>query len=364
MMIKRNPLKLSIVLSAAALVIGACGANTQSDDDITDAEASIPDASDVGDPENRDLTVQGASPAPNIGYLPMYVANSKGYFDEEGLDVKINYSHGDSAPLQAISTGKAEIMSGTPEELILGYEKGLRGVLFHQTYDHVIFRVAAPKDDTDIQTPADLEDTKIGVSSMASTGVLISKVLLKEAGGDPESLEFLPVGTGQQAYSALKSGKVDALALWDSPYAVLETQGAELNYWQPDAVKDVGDGGYFTSWDTIKDKPNALAHFSRAIAKAMKHIKDSPEDALNIYWEVNPDGKPKSSDKTAMEAGIEQLDVVGKSLDISEDPAEIDAKALHSYIDLFDSQGLIDEKPPVSSIMTNKFVPIAKKAVE
>lgn len=363
-----NALKMYAV--AVSLIFAGYGANAagpsgtaaNSSSAGQDWASSVPAPGAIKAPEVKDVVVQGASPAPNIGYLAMYVGQKMGYFQDEGLNLKINYSHGDSAPLQAISTGQAQIMSGTPEALIHGYEKGLRGVLFYQTYYKLIFSVAVPQDGK-IRSPADLSGKTIGVSSMASTALIIAKVAVKEAGGDPGTVKFLPVGTGQQALGALKSGQVDALALWDAVYSQIETVGdLKLIYWQPKSLESVGDGGYFTSWELIKAQPNTLAHFARAIAKSMVAIHDNPDKALRIYWEVNPSAKPKGTDAEALQIGLRQLDVVGRSLDLSGVPKTVDKASLEVYVQTFLDQGLIRKAPPVDEIVTNAFVPIATQA--
>ncbi|HZV92582.1 MAG TPA: ABC transporter substrate-binding protein [Caldimonas sp.] len=325
--------------------------------------SGVPAPGAIKPAEERDVVVQGASPAPNIGYLALYVAQKMGYFKDEGLDVKINYSHGDSAPLQAIGAGQAQIMSGTPEALIHGYERGLRGVLFYQTYDKLIFSVAVLKDGK-ITKPAELVGKTIGVSSIASTCVLIAKVLVSDAGADPAGVKFLPVGTGQQALGALNSGQVDALCLWDAAYSQIETGANKLTlvHWQPASLTHVGDGGYFTSWELIQKQPNMLAHFTRAIAKAMVAIHKNPSGALQIYWEVNPSAKPKGSDAQALQTGLEQLQIVGRSLDLSGVPKPVDEASLNAYVKTFLAQGVIQKSIPVEQIVTNAFVPIAKEA--
>lgn len=350
---------------AAALMLAVVGCANSASEPGTgkSGDQAVPAPNKVGAPEKKEVVVQGASPTPNIGYLPLYVGQSKGFFSDEGISVKVNYSHGDAAPLQAISTGQAQVMSGTPEELIRGYQKGLHGVLFYQTYKKLIFSVAA-RTNSNIKRPIDLQGKTIGVSSVSSTGVLIAKALLAEAGGDPSTLKFLPVGTGQQALGAFRSGKVDALALWDTPYSQLETAGAHLTYWQPKSLSKVGDGGYFTSWDLIKQQPNTLARFTRGIAKSMRAIHDDPEGALKAYWKVNPSARPKGSDQEALKASLQQLKTVGKSLDMSGDPKEVDKSSLKTYMETFKKQDMIKENPPVDQIVTNAFVPIAKDAVE
>jgi len=327
------------------------------------AASAVPAPGELKAPEQRNLVVQGASPVPNIGYLPLYVGQKMGFFENEGLNVEVNYSQGDSVTIQAINTGQAQIMSGTPEALIHGYEKGLHGVLFYQVYRNLIYSVAVPEGGK-IHSPADLAGKTIGVSSMGSTGLIIAKVTAKDAGADPGSLKFLPVGTGQRALSALKDGQVDALSLWDAAYAQIETAAPDmkLTYWRPPSLSKVGDGGYFTTWDLIQKMPNALAHFTRAIQKSLAAIHNDPAKALEIYWEVNPSGKPKGSDADAHRIGLKQLEILGRSFDLSGVPAEVDVPSLNAYIKTFVDMGLITKAPPIDEFVTNAFVPIAKAA--
>jgi NitT/TauT family transport system substrate-binding protein len=356
-----NAMKMCAIALAAGLALAGYVGDASS---APASAAAVPAPGAIKAPEQKEVVVQGASPAPNIGYLPLYVGQKMGFFEKEGLDVKINYSHGDSVSMQAIDTGQAQVMSGTPEALIRSYEKGLHGVLFYQVYQKLIYSVAVPEGGK-IKSPADLAGKTVGVSSMGSTGVIIAKVLAKDNGVDPASLKFLPVGTGQRAIGALKSGQVDVLSLWDAAYAQIETAGMDvkLTHWRPESLRNVGDGGYFTTWDLIHKMPNTLAHFTRAIAKSMVAIHDDPAKALEIYWEVNPSGKPKGSDAEAHKTGLAQLEVLGRSFDLSGVPKEVDVASLNAYIKTFVDQGLITKAPPIDEFVTNAFVPIAKAAV-
>ena len=355
-----NTMSMWTILLVACLGFGGYNSSAMG---APAAASAIPALSELKAPEQKDLVVQGASPVPNIGYLPLYVGQKMGFFEKEGLSVEINYSHGDAVSIQAISTGQAQIMSGTPEALIHSYEKGLHGVLFYQIYRHLIYSVAV-SEGSKIKSPADLAGKTIGVASMGSTGLIIAKVVAKDAGVDPASLKFLPVGTGQRALSALKDGQVDALSLWDAAYAQIETAAPDmkLSYWRPPSLGKVGDGGYFTTWDTIQKMPNSLAHFTRAIEKSLAAIHDNPAKALEIYWEVNPSGKPKGSDAEAQTIGLKELDVLGRSFDLSGVPAEVDVPSLNAYIKTFVDMGLITKAPPIDEFVTNAFVPIAKAA--
>lgn len=355
-----NRMKMWAILFVACLGFGSYSSSAMC---ASVSTSSVPAPGELKAPEQRDLVVQGASPVPNIGYLPLYVGQKMGFFENEGLNVTVNYSHGDSVTIQAIDTGQAQIMSGTPEALIRSYEKGLHGVLFYQIYRNLIYSVAVPEG-SKIKSPADLAGKTIGVASMGSTGLIIAKVAAQDAGVDPGSLKFLPVGTGQRALVALKDGQVDALSLWDAAYAQIETAAPDMKlaHWRPASLSNVGDGGYFTTWDLIQKMPNTLAHFTRAIAKSMAVIHADPAKALEIYWQVNPSDKPKGSDAEAHRIGRAQLDILGRSFDLSGVPTEVNVPSLNAYIKTFVDQGLITKAPPIDEFVTNAFVPIAKAA--
>lgn len=355
-----NAKRLLAIVCIACLGLGACDNALAGPYSTTSVPA--PDA--LKAPEQSDLVVQGASPVPNIGYLPLYVGQKMGFFKKEGLNVTVNYAHGDSVTIQSLDAGQAQIMSGTPESLIRGYEKGLHGVLFYQIYNKLIYSVAVPEG-SKIKSPGDLAGKTIGVASMGSTGLIIAKVTAKDAGVDPASLKFLPVGTGQRALGALKSGQVDALSLWDAAYAQIQTAAPDMKlvHWRPASLSNVGDGGYFTTWDMIHKIPNSLAHFTRAIAESMAAIHADPAKALEVYWQVNPSARPKGSDAEALKIGLAQLKILGQSLDLSGVPTDIDLQSLDDYMKTFVAQGLITKAPPIDEFVTNAFMPIAKSAV-
>lgn len=340
---------IAVCAALVALVVAGCGSGESSN------------AASGDGPERSEVIVQGASPVPNLGYIPMYVAERQGFLEDEGIEkLTIQYGRGDSVAFQALEAGRAHIVSGTPEPLILGYKEGLRGKIFYQTYYRLIYSVAVPHD-SDVTDVDDLVGKKIGVAHAGSTAVMIAKSMLRQAGADPDAVEFVPVGTGQQALSAIESGAVDALALWDTPFAELEAAGQRFRYFRDPTLGDVGDGGYFTSEKNMRDVPKLLEAWTRAITRALIFIRDNPEDALRDFWAVSPSSKPKGSEEEAIEKGLIQLRQISQSLDLSGKPKAVDPDALAVYIEEFRRQGLLDEAPPVEELFTDRFLPIARE---
>lgn len=348
---------LMALVAALATVAAGCGSDDSGGSGSSNAASASSDK-----PEKDEIVVQGASPVPNLGYIAMYVADKEGFLKDEGINkLKIIYGNGDSVAFQALNSGQSQVVSGTPEPLITGYDEGLRGRIFYQVYKQLIYSIGVPADGP-ITDVSQLDGKKIGVSSSGSTAIQIAKSMLRQAGLDEDAAEFVPVGTGQPAFAALKSGKVQALALWDTPFAELEGAGLKLRYFHDPTLGHVGDGGYFTSDRNIKEVPNMLKAWTRAITRALIFIRDNPDQALQDFWEVSPDSRPQGSDAEALQKGRIELKRISASLDLSGKPKPVDPKALSTYIEEFKRQGLIDEAPPVDAFYTNQFVPIAKEA--
>jgi NitT/TauT family transport system substrate-binding protein len=308
------------------------------------------------------FVVQGGSPVPNPAYLNTYVAQKAGFFAEEGLEVEIRYTQGAALATQLAASNSADIADVTFEPYLLGYSKGLRGKFIYSRYDQLIYWLAVPVD-SDIKTAGDLAGKKIGVASMASSSMTVAKSLLRAAGIDPTNDMFLPVGTGDQAMAALAGGQVQALSLWDAVYGSLERAGHKFRYIYHPEVGDVSNGGFFASDQELSEKADALQRFLRAQVKARIFIKENPEAALQIYWEVNPAAKPQGTQEQAVATGL--AEIAFKSALFNDDPVEkfgqYDLAKVQSYMDVLKAEGVFTEDLKSSDLVTNDLIAAASR---
>src|SRR5690606_19384600 len=129
---------------------------------------------------------------------------------------------------------------------LYGYDNGMRGKYYFNATHYNIFFMAVPQD-SDIQSIADLKGKHIGVSNMGSGSLIIARSMLRRAGVEPAPSVFRPVGVGDAALQALRSGQVQALALWDGGFAGLERAGVELRYLHHPDIGSFGNSGLFMS---------------------------------------------------------------------------------------------------------------------
>lgn len=306
--------------------------------------------------QNR-LIVQGGSPVPNPAYLNTYVAQQAGFFAEEGLDVEVRYTQGAALATQLAASNNADIADVTFEPYLLGYSQGLRGKFIYSRYDELIYWIAVPVD-SPIKMPADLAGKTIGVASMASSSLTVARSILRDAGIEPTDKSFLPVGTGDQAIAALRSGQVQALSLWDAVYGSLERAGHKFRYIYHPRVGNVGNGGFFVSEKTLADKDAQLRGFLRAQVKARVFIKENPEAALKMYWVANPAAKPQGSEEEAIKKGMQEITF--KSAFFNDDPVKdfgvFDLEKVGSYMDVLKKEGVYKADLTPSDLVTNTLI--------
>src|SRR5690606_36175915 len=154
-------MKLKTILAAAAAVMLAAGA----------AQAA---------PEKPKLTL-GVGGKPLLYYLPLTIAEQKGYFKEEGLDVEINDFGGGAKSLQALIGGSVDVVTGAYEHTIRMQQKGqdIKAVCELGRFPGICIGVR--KDLAgQIKTIADLKGQNVGVTAPgSSTSLLLQYALIK-----------------------------------------------------------------------------------------------------------------------------------------------------------------------------------------
>jgi NitT/TauT family transport system substrate-binding protein len=308
------------------------------------------------------LVVQLGNTAPTLMSIDLYIADKAGFFKEEGLDVDLRYSPNASQTAQIVASGGADIGRLSYEPLLFGYDKGLRGRIFYGLFTHFMYYVALPEDSS-IKTVADLRGKKIGVTNVGSASIIVLNSMLRQAGLRPDDVTLVPVGVGDLAMTMLQSKRVDALMLYDSFYSAIVAAGMPLRYIYDPIIANFGNTGYFATDKIIAQKGDALARFSRSIAKATVFLFANPEAAVKIYWQVNPAGKVGSNDEEAMTRSLAELRGDMKAVDVTHSPGHkygaIDLPDFKDYMQMMVEEGAISKPIPIDDMMAGQFIAAA-----
>ncbi len=238
-------------------------------------------------PEKPKLTV-GVGGKTLFYYLPLTIAEQKGYFKAEGLDIEIQDFSGGARALQALLGGSVDIVSGAYEHTITQQAKGqnIEAVFLQGKYSAIVLVMNKAKAEK-YRSPADLKGMKIGVTAPGSSTNMFVNILLAKSGLKPDDVSIIGAGVTAGAVAIMQRGELDALANLDPVIAQLESQGftAVVDTRTAKGMQDVYGGAYaagsiYLPVDFPKKYPNTTQAFVNAMMRALRFIQTSTPDEI------------------------------------------------------------------------------------
>lgn len=236
--------------------------------------------------------VLGVGGATLLYYLPLAIAEQKGFFEEEGLDVEVNDFRGGSQSLQALIGGSADVVTGAYEHTIRMQTKGqdIRAVIELGRFPAIVLAVKSDLADT-VKTAGDLKGKNIGVTAPGSSTHNFVNYLLAKDGVSPEDVSIIGVGAGATAVAGMKRGEIDALSNLDPVITTLERDGDVFiladSRTEEGMVEIFGKPSLpaavlYAKGDFIEQNPNTTQALVNALYKALKWLDTaSPEDVAD-----------------------------------------------------------------------------------
>ena len=224
-------------------------------------------------------------------YLPLTIAEQRGYFKAEGLDISIVDFAGGARALQAVVGGSADVVSGAFEHTVNMQHKGQRMRAFAlQGRAPQIVLGLNPKTMGGYKTPADLKGKKIGVTAPGSSTNVMVNFFLAKAGLKPSDVSIIGVGASQGAVAAMRSGQIDAISNLDPVITLLQRSG-DLKIISDTRILAESDkvfGGpmpaacLYAPQTFIDKNPNTVQAMTNAIVRADKWIQQAgPGEIIN-----------------------------------------------------------------------------------
>ena len=179
-----------------------------------------------GAPE-KPKVVLGVGGKPALYYLPLTIAERKGFFKEEGLEVEINDFAGGARALQALVGGSVDVVTGAYEHTVRMQAKGqdIRGVAELGRFPSITVAVRKEQAST-VKSAADFKGKKIGVTAPGSSTYLIPLYAMSKAGLKASDASFIGVGATASAVAAIQRGEIDIISNTEPVISKLEQEGA------------------------------------------------------------------------------------------------------------------------------------------
>ena len=303
-----------------------------------------PKAFAQGAPEKAKVTL-GVGGKPLLYYLPLTIAERKGFFKEQGLEVEINDFGGGAKSLQALIGGSVDVVTGAYEHTIRMQAKGQDVVAVTELGRFPAIVIAVKKDKAgQIKSAADFKGLKIGVTAPGSSTALTAQYAMAKAGLKPSDAAIIGVGSGASGVAAMKKGEIDVISHLDPVIAKLEADGdiQVLIDTRTEAGTRALFGGsnpaatLYTKKDFIEQNPQTTQRLVNAFVKSLKWLQSAkPEDiAATVPEEYYLGDKPlylkavQNSLESYSRDGIVQMTGMQSVLDMLRqlDPELKDAK--------------------------------------
>ena len=208
-------------------------------------------------PEKKKITIAVGGKS-LFYYLPLTVAERKGYFKDEGLEVEIADFAGGARALQAMVGGSADMVSGAYEHTInmAAKKQPIKAVVLQMKFSAMALAMSKERA-AKFKGAKDMKGWKVGVTAPGSSTNMYANNLLAKDGLKPTDISVVGVGTGAGAVAALEKGELDALVNLDPVLTQLESTGkfvALFDTRTEKGMKDVYGGDYMASVIYITDE--------------------------------------------------------------------------------------------------------------
>ena len=230
------------------------------------------------EPEVKNVRfVAGYKAQANLPLVAVYAAQEKGYFSEQGLEVDIQHSIGESMNL--LMGGEADFVSADAGDVLKRRaDPGLPIVaiaLFGQRGQQAFIALS----DSGISEPGDWEGKTFGYKGTIPPEYL---AIVNSAQVDRSRIEEVRVGYDARV---LTEGQVDLLAVFKSnePNIVRRQLGFDVVAFDPaDYGMDTMGLTYVTRQDFAEENPETATRFLKATMKGMEYAFANTEEALDM----------------------------------------------------------------------------------
>src|SRR5215218_7247240 len=245
---------------------------------------------------------------------PYTIATKMGWFAKSGIKVELVPMPGSTDCVKAVATRDVQYGLPSIEPVAIIRPQGVKIKNFYTAYQANIYGIAVP-DDSPIKTFADLKGKKIGVTSMASAGVIVARALAKNNGFDPDKdVTIVVAGEAAQTAALLRSKQVDALSQFDTQYALTENAGAKLRLLDTKDIEKFPSNGLIALEERLANNRAEAVALAQGYAKGTVFAIANPEAAIRILWGGCPQTKATGSGEgEAMRDDIKTLEARARS---------------------------------------------------
>ncbi|MFL5834877.1 MAG: ABC transporter substrate-binding protein [Solirubrobacterales bacterium] len=280
------------LLAAVLLLVGAAGCGGDG------AEPGAPRGATTAAPKAATLVLDFI---PNAVHSSIYAALARGYYRDEGVDLKVQPPGESTDAPKLLGAGRVEFAILDIHDLGIARERGIDLVGVAPIVARPLAAVIA-RGDGPVRRPRDLQGHRVGVTGLPSDEAVVDSEVEAD-GGDPAEVERVTIGF--TAVPSLAAGKVDAATgFWNAEGVALRRQGVPIRVFRVDRF---GAPPYpelilTTSRETLETDPELVEAVVTATRRGYAAAVEDPDQALEDLLAADP-----SLDRADQEAQLSAL---------------------------------------------------------
>ena len=244
--------------------------------------------------------------------MPFIIARDRGFFREEGLEAEFVFMKAIQT-VQAMLAGGVDFGTATGTGISAAVNGADVRVVFGLTDKPSFDMVSLPS----ITSVQQLRGKKIGISAVGSLTEILARQILIANKVPPEQVTFLPLGTSDVTYVALKAGTIDATMVQIPQNFLAVDEGFRKLASGADVYRAL-QGGLTTTKAIITERPELVLKTIRATQRALRLIRSDRKFATDF--------------------------IKGPFLDLGKDRDRYADRVYEAAIHLYLPTGAIDEK--------------------
>lgn len=305
---------------------------------------------DDGDGDLTEVTI-GLSFVPNIQFAPYYIADAKGFYEDEGVKVSLNH-HGVGADLfAALVAGQETMMMAGGDEVLQARGNGVPLVYVAEVFTQYPVGLIVPAD-SGIMSVADVRGLKVGIPGAYGANYLGLLALLDSAGLTEDDITVESVGFTQA--SALLAGHVDAvMGYMNNEPIQIEKAGMPVRTFPVSDVQPLVSNGLIALEETLAEDPDTVRAIVAATLRGAQYAIDNPDEAVEIARDYVP---TLTTDENLADARA-VLDATLPMWAATGAPGASEPASWESMLAFFTDHGIVEGDIDLSTVFSNEYLP-------
>jgi len=294
---------------------------------------------------------------------PVYVAQSKGFFAEEKLELDITSTGGGGPDIRALIAGDVEFSFTTGDNVILAHQEGKRLVMVSSGLNKVFINWAMHKDTakakgvTETMPLAEkikaLKGLTVGVTNPGALTAHLAAFVIRKAGYTPQQdVQIIPIGAGPTWLAALENRKID-VALTAPPvpetaigrgFAIMFINNAKG---EDPSIPEFLMENLIARPETVAKEQDLVRRMVRALVRANQWaIKSGPEQVAAALKPFMAQTAPELL-LTGARSVVPALSPDGRTSE----------RSFQVTQDILEQAGILKKRASYSELVTNEFLP-------